>query len=498
MARAKLSLNKLLMEEFAMSGTEETKVTYEEGHEPSNEGLLNELVEVFDEQLQRDGDQKAYQRRIARLIEAALSGESQVVDLDSDSQATARLEQKIDDLQSALERLGQGSAVTGMGHAPRERETGTRLEGQVTGLDRAQNDVDWIFGVDGADTPPPNRRSFRDIYVAASGDVAFHGVFDASRVELAGASPVTLPGMAVNAMNKVIIQHWTYLQLYRWFELITKLEPNDGSRHDMQWISFGGVGDLPDVSDGAAYTELEIDDAKESDSWDKKGGYLSITRNMILNSDIQRLQVVPRSLAVAAVRTRSAAVSAIFTSNSGVGPTLSQDSTALFHADHNNLLTTALGSDTTAWNAASLAVFKQTEIGSGKRLGFWPKYCLVPGDLYRQALDNFGYSDAVPTAHDANYNDRGPADPRPVPVAVPDWTDATDWAAIVDPMLFPVIHMTYGQDASGREHPLPEIFTAQSELGGLMFTNDKLPIKVRDEFAVGVDGYRGIHKNNVA
>jgi len=37
-----------------------------------------------------------------------------------------------------------------------------------------------------------------------------------------------------------------------------------------------------------------------------------------------------------------------------------------------------------------------------------------------------------------------------------------------------------------------------SETSGLMFSNDVLPIKVRDEFAVGVNGPRGIGKRNVA
>ena len=39
---------------------------------------------------------------------------------------------------------------------------------------------------------------------------------------------------------------------------------------------------------------------------------------------------------------------------------------------------------------------------------------------------------------------------------------------------------------------------AGGELAGSMFSNDALPIKVRDWFAVGVNGYRGIGKRNVA
>ena len=78
---------------------------------------------------------------------------------------------------------------------------------------------------------------------------------------------------------------------------------------------------------------------------------VKLDRPQLSPADIQRLQAIPRALALAAVRTRSASVADIFTSNAGVGPTLSQDSKALFHADHNNLATTGFGTDDTAWNA---------------------------------------------------------------------------------------------------------------------------------------------------
>jgi hypothetical protein len=58
--------------------------------------------------------------------------------------------------------------------------------------------------------------------------------------------------------------------------------------------------------------------------------------------------------------------------------------------------------------------------------------------------------------------------------------------------------MSYSQNPGGRNHPAPELFAVVSETSGLMFTNDTLPIKVRDEFAVGVNGWRGIGKRNVA
>ena len=366
------------------------------------------------------------------------------------------------------------------------------------GLEEARELVAFFFGAAGAPTPPANLRSFANLYVALTGDVHFRGVFDGGRVLFSGATTSTLPNLAVDAMNRVIAEQFAALDHYRWYERVTDVAPNDGRLHDMKWITLGGIGNLPAVNEGAAYTELSVADAQETASFVKRGGYVGITREMIKNGDIMQLQAIPRALAAAAVRTRSAAVSALFTANSGVGPTLAQDSKALFHLDHSNLATTALGADATAWRAARSECFQQAELGSGKPLGIFPRFLLVPAELYDTALSILGYGEGMPTSYSPEAQSRGFADPRPVPLVVPDWTDATDWAYIVDPALFPVIQMSYSQAPGGRRHPIPELFAVVSETSGLMFSNDVLPIKVRDEFAVGVNGPRGIGKRNVA
>jgi hypothetical protein len=336
------------------------------------------------------------------------------------------------------------------------------------------------------------------VYVALTGDVYFRGVFDGGRVQFSGATTTTLPNLAVDAMNRVIVQQFQALEHYRWYERVAAVEPNDGRLHDMKWITLGGIGALPAVNEGAAYTELSVSDAKESAAFVKRGGYVGVTREMIKNSDIMQLQAIPRALAAAAVRTRSAAVAALFTANAGVGPTLAQDSKALFHADHGNLAVTALGTDAAAWRAARAECFKHAEVGSSAALGIYPRFLLVPADLYDRALSILGYGEGMPAVYSPEAQGRGFADPRPIPLVVPDWTDATDWAYVVDPAVYPVIQMSYSQAPGGRRHPIPELFAVVSETSGLMFTNDVLPIKVRDEFALGVNGPRGIGKRNVA
>lgn len=404
--------------------------------------------------------------------------------------APAEVEQAIVEARAELAALQEANVVQVGGKAP-------RTSGMVDAQDEARDIVNWMFGVNGSRTPQANMRRFSDLYVAMTGDVEFRGLFDPSRVMFAAATTSTLPNMAVDAMNKVIVEQMGRLDHYRWYERVASAEANNGTLHDMKWITIGGLSNLPAVEEGAAYTELAVDDAKETAAFVKRGGYVGITREMIKNSNIQQIQAIPRALAMAAVRTRSAAVSALFTSNAGVGPTLAQDSIALFETNtHKNLLTSAF--DATAWRAARAECFQHTELNSGAVLGIYPRFALIPAELLDAALVAFGYGEGMPTTYSPEAQDRGYADPRPVPIVVPDWTDATDWAYLVDPAVYPVIQMSYSQAPGGREHPAPELFSVVSETSGLMFTNDTLPIKVRDEFAVGVNGPRGIGKRNVA
>jgi hypothetical protein len=441
---------------------------------------------------------------LARLdaLEADLRGEPEV----SPPQTAATVEDlhaQVQHLSTQLARIAEPATIQGLGRAPRDPGGSSLAPARLSVADPLgdlQSAWDWIFGVDGAPLPSPELRRTDYLYRLLTGDLTWTGVFD-EREALASANPTTLPGMAVNAMNKVIIPLYDRLSMYRWFEMLVSVQPTDGTLHDMAWLQFGGIGDLPVVADGAAYTELTVADSKETAAFVKYGGYVGITEKMIRNSDIARIQAVPRALTISAVQTRSAKIAAIFTASSGVGPTLAQDSTALFHANHGNLATTAFS--WSAWKAARIECMKQAELGSAKRQALVPRYCLVPVDLYDEALQVFGYgvgAGGQPGTgnNDVNpYAETRPGDPRPIPIAVPEWTDTNDWAYLADPMIAPVIQMAYADNPVGRGHPAPQLFTVTSKLAGLMFTNDVLPIKVRDYWTYGVATYRGIGKRNV-
>ena len=392
--------------------------------------------------------------------------------------------------------LVEGNVITGFGQ-PLDASHLTAP------LDTAKNAVHWLFGVPSAQLPPPSLRSAHAIYQALTGDHDWHGRFYADRVQFARASTTTLADMATNAMNIIIVEQWEALVAYRWFEPLVTVAPHDGTLQDMNWVSFGGLANLPVVTEGGTYGEINVADAKETDSFVKYGGYVGITEEMFRKNQMMRIQAIPRALAAAAVRTRSYYMSYIFSQASGTGPTLDEDSVVLFHSgSHSNHATTAFS--VAAWAAARIELYEQTQLGSSKPLGIFPKFLLVPIELYDSALKIFGYGagpGGYPGIADNDVNPYAvgrPGDPRPTVVPVPDWTDNNNWYYLADPALQPVLFMSYAQAGGGRQHPLPELFTVTSPTAGLMFTNDVLPIKVRDWFAYGVAGYRGVGGRVVA
>jgi len=408
-----------------------------------------------------------------------------------------------DALQAAIEEERayiagfQQSAVKGLQPVITERD-------MITQGDYYQDAWDWMFGAN-VEMPKPSMRDLAGLYVNMTGDSNFYGVFDPEQAQFANATTTTLPGMAVNALNKVLAMHYDNMQTYRWFEQIVDVVPHDGSTHDIQLIYVDGLANLPTVSEGAAYTEGTVGDSKESMSFVKKGRYVGITLEMLRKSDVQRMRAIPRNLVLSAVRTRSAAIANIFSQNSGYGPTLADDGTVLFHANHGNLITTAFSA--AAWAEIRRKVWEQTVPGTSNPLGMWPKYFLGPIELFDTAMEVFGWGqgagnvgrpNSAGTAQVGNlYGENRAGDPRPIPLAVPEWTDANDWAAVVDPMLQGTICMAYASAQGGGSHPMPEIYTVNSETSGLMFTNDTMPIKVRDWFGFGVATHVGVAKANV-
>jgi hypothetical protein len=403
----------------------------------------------------------------------------------------------IDEERAYLAALASANVVQIGGQAPR----GSNIQVGMDGIERLQLALEALIN---GSLPPSGvapLTGIREAYMLLSGDYEMTGLFHSDRIQFANVTSATMANLVANALNKVIVNQ--FQEYPRWWEKIVSVQ-DFSSLQQVKWITLGGVGELPTVAEGAGYTELTWDDMAESSTFVKKGGYLGLTLEAIDKDDTRKIQAAPRALAQAAWLTLSKSISAIFTDNSGVGPTLGTDSTALFHTNHGNLGTTALSM--TQWAAIRLAMRKQTELNSSERLGglIVPKFLLVPPDLEITALQilasEYDYTYALSNAPAAPSNVLTEGNDfssrlslaRDRVIVVDMWTDTNNYAAVADPRLYPSIGLGF------RYGRTPEIFSIASPTAGLMFTNDTMPVKVRYFYAVGPTDYRGLYKCNVA
>ena len=411
------------------------------------------------------------------------------------------LDRAVNTWKSAMAEATAGDEIQG----PR------RISGMFDSRDQITAAVDDLVGAPreaGAESLKVAKFSgVREAYIHLTGDREFVGGYFPDRVQFQHTA-ANFPGLVANSLNKALAREWAQLGRagYDWWQKVATVE-HFNTLNDITWMLFGTVGSIPTVLEGAEYTELKIGDGYETSSFVKKGGYIGLTLEAMDKDDTRKLRAIPRELANAGLREISSLVAAVFTTASGAGPTMT-DTGALFNAvavttkgGHANLLTTALGTDFAAWDAVSKAMYDQPMLianetgtyGTGKKMAVEPKYCLVPRALKAQAEALFipRWAPAALFGSAADLKGGPTYGGYVEPITVPEWTDATDWAAVADPAIVPGIMI------GERFGLVPQIFVAGSEIDPAMFANDEQRIKVRHFVAVGVADFRPLHKENV-
>ena len=406
---------------------------------------------------------------------------------------SAELQEAINDHRQMLAELSASQTVSGPG----------RITSMFDEKDKLQAAVDDLFEAPREEKlqnlSAPKLSGVRELYLMLTGDHDLHGGYHPDRVHLATTADFT--GLVKNALNKLVVNQWRLLGRagYDWWKQIT-VQEHFTSLQEITGTLIGTVGDLPVVAEGAEYTELQIGDSPETASFVKYGGYIPLTLELIDRDQTRKLKAYARELGSAGIRKISGLVAAIFTANAGVGPTMA-DTGALFNntavttaGGHANLLTTALA--IAAWDAACTAVYNQPLLiknaaglyGTGPTMAINPKFLLVPRALQNTAwqLLTGSFVNETDKMYDNVLKGSG------VPVTVPEWTDATDWAAVCDPAVAPAIYV------GERFGLMPEIYVAGDELSPAVFMNDEHRLKVRHFLAVWVNDFRPLHKSNVA
>lgn len=396
------------------------------------------------------------------------------------------LNQAIEDGRKMYAELTAGASVKGI--------SGGRFSGMYSSQDQL---VAAVHDLLGAERPKEVKgvecarlSGIRELYCMMTGDYDFHGGFYQDRVQLSTVSD--LPGILKNALNKLIAQRWDELGAsgYRWWEKIVTVEHFENLQ-DVTGILVGELTLLPSVAEGAAYTALGVADSPEVGSWSKYGGYVGLTLEMFERDDTLKLRQYPFKLATAGLRRISAAIANIFTANSGVGPAMADTYNVFDSSHHYNLGTSALSAAN--WEAASQAIWDQSMLvaagGTAPKLAVDARYLVVPRGL-RLTAQHILYPSLTYEANITSENlQRGQFGDV---VVCPEFTDANDWAAVADPMIAPAIYV------GERFGLMPEIYIADNQLTGALFTNDEIRVKARHFLNVMVTDYRPLYKNNVA
>jgi ATP-dependent protease ClpP protease subunit len=243
---------------------------------------------------------------------------------------------------------------------------------------------------------------------------------------------------------------------------------------------FGTIANLDTVLENAEFKNKSISDAeKVSITATTKGNIVNVSRQMIVNDDLNAFVGLSGMLGRAAKRTVEAAVYTQITTASGLGPTYSVDSIALYNASHANIASTG---------AISAAVFDdmrtkmalQMDKDSNDYLDLRPAILLVPT----------AYGGAARVINDSQYDPDTVANkswmkPNLVRGMFRDIIDTprltgTRVYAFADPSVCPTYEVAF---LDGNDTPFLDAQTG--------FTVDGAMYKVRLDFGVALVEYKG-------
>ncbi len=245
-------------------------------------------------------------------------------------------------------------------------------------------------------------------------------------------------------------------------------------------VGLGHFASLRKVKQGAEFKYGTIGDHGETAILATYGELFTISRQTIIDDNLSAFTKIPALMGRAARRTVGDLVFAILTSN----PNMS-DSKALFHADHNNLLSAGLPSEA-GINAAITAMATQKSNDGKVKLNIPTKFLLAPPSLRATVLQALNSEYAPDDTQKAGTTKQGRAYNTVKDAAEPIFDSrltGNDWFTAADPMVYDGIEVSYLDGIS-------EPFLDQQEGWGV----DGTEFKVRIDAAATPLSYQALTK----
>jgi len=331
----------------------------------------------------------------------------------------------------------------------------------------------------------------RGMDVTRIADLALKGPSRGPEFFAGGAeSTADFPAILANVANKTLRQG--YEAYPRTFQPFCR----QVTAQDFKPINRVMLADAPalqQLNEKGEYHRANLTDNNINYALNTYGEIVALTRKVIINDDLQAFTRVPALLGVAAAQLESNTVWGIVISNPAAVYAGDKNATALFHANHNNLLTGAGSSiDSTVANAAPL-----TALGKGRGamrlqkgpqgtpLNLIPRFIAVPTALETYMLQLVYPINIASWRADA---------------VIPEWVrslvpvveprldaaanGATAWYLIADPAQIDTVEYCYLEGQQG-----VYIETKQG------FEVDGVEIKARMDFGAAALDFRGMQKN---
>jgi hypothetical protein len=243
-------------------------------------------------------------------------------------------------------------------------------------------------------------------------------------------------------------------------------------------LQLGEAPQLEKVNESGEFKRGTIGEAKESYRVETWGKVIGITRQVIINDDLDAFTRVPALFGTSAATLESDIVWGIVIDNPAMA-----DTNPLFHASHKNLAGTGTALDVPSLGKARTAMAKQTGLDGKTLLNLRPTFLVVPAGLELAAEQLIAQS-LVP----AKTTDVVPNSIRSLAVIAEPRLDpasgAVPWFLFASPAAIDTIEYAYLEGQDG-------VFI-ESRTG---FDVDGVEIKARLDFGAKAIDWRGLFKN---
>ena len=313
---------------------------------------------------------------------------------------------------------------------------------------------------------------------------------------MAGTGSSDLPAVLGDITNKNMERAYNEspVTFDKWCRI--KEVPNFNSQKLIKLSNFSDIDDLPE---GSNFKNKTLSDKYETVSVSTKGNTFTISRQAMVNDDMDAIILVPQKMVQAIARRQNRDVYDLLTSASLVGPTMNEDSVALFNAtSHFNLIATSGIPSLTTIDKAERYLLEmpvlKAEVSDSNSYSNVPAKFLIAGTANRLTTMQVLNSVYDKTAsNDITFN---PYSRGIVPVFDPylqakltAGSKASAWYLAADPLQMGhfVVAFLQGQRTPSLRSEMSAIGSAQG------FTSE-----IYGDWGVGVEDYRGIIYNDGA